>query len=52
MASYDSEFRDCLEVVLGSHPPVPGYDAFVFFKQWLAERNLGLVPIANARDFD
>jgi hypothetical protein len=24
----------------------------VFFRQWLAERNLGLVPIANPRDFD
>ena len=24
----------------------------MFFKQWLAERNLGLVPIANARKFD
>jgi hypothetical protein len=24
----------------------------LFVKQWLAERNLGLVPIANAREFD
>jgi len=52
MTSYDSEFRDCLEVVLGSPPPAPDYEAFLFFKQWLAQRNLGLVPIANARDFD
>jgi MOSC domain-containing protein len=52
VSRYDSEFRDCIEVVLGTRPPVPDYDAFVFFKQWLAERNLGLVPIANARGFD
>jgi hypothetical protein len=52
MASYDSELRECLEVVLGSPPPAPDYEPFLFLKQWLAERNLGLVPIANARDFD
>jgi MOSC domain-containing protein len=28
------------------------YEAFLFFRQWLAERNLGLVPIANARGFE
>lgn len=52
MLPYASELRGCLEVVLGAPPPVPTYDPFLFFKQWLAERNLGLVPIANARDFD
>src|SRR2546421_10494184 len=52
MEAYDSEFRDCLGVLLGSPPPVPGYEAFLFFKQWLAARNLGLVPIAGARNFD
>jgi len=49
---YASELRSCLEIVLGTPPPVPTYNPFLFFKQWLAERNLGLVPIANARDFD
>jgi hypothetical protein len=52
MASYDSELRECVQVVLGSPPPPPDYEPFLFLKQWLAERNLGLVPIANARDFD
>lgn len=52
MSPYASELRSCLEIVLGTPPPVPTYDPFLFFKQWLAERNLGLVPIANARDFD
>jgi len=49
---FDSELRDGLEVILGTPPPEPDYDAFLFFKQWLAGRNLGLVPIADARDFD
>jgi hypothetical protein len=52
MSPFDSELRECLEIVLGTAPPEPDYESFVFFKQWLAERNLGLVPIANAREFD
>lgn len=44
--------RECLGVVLGVSPPSPEYEALSFFKQWLAERNLGLVPIANASAFD
>ena len=43
---------ECLGVVLGVSPPSPEYEALLFFKQWLAERNLGLVPIANASAFD
>lgn len=39
-------------MVLDVSPPLPEYDALLFFKQWLAERNLGLVPIANASAFD
>jgi MOSC domain len=52
VSPFDSELRSCLDVVLGSAPPEPDYEALVFFRQWLAERNLGLVPIANAREFD
>lgn len=51
MSAYEDELRECLGVVLGSVPPPPEFDAFVFFKQWLAERNLGLVPIADAATF-
>jgi len=29
-------------------PPLPEYDAFLFFKQWLAELNLGLASVAAA----
>ncbi len=52
MSPFDSELRRCLEIVLGSAPPDPDYEPLVFFSQWLAERNLGLVPIANASQFD
>jgi hypothetical protein len=52
MAPFESELRACLNVILGYEPPQPDYDALVFFKQWLAERNLGLVPVADAATFD
>ena len=51
-SAFDSELRDGLEVVLGTAPPEPDDEPFVFFKQWLAARNLGLVPIANPQTFD
>lgn len=51
MSAFETELRDCLGVILGSTPPAPEFDALVFFKQWLAERNLGLVPIADAATF-
>jgi len=50
--SAGAELRDCLEVVLGSRPPEPDGDPFLFYRQWLAERNLGLVPIARPAGFD
>jgi hypothetical protein len=46
-----NELRDCLEVVLGSRPPEPEGDPLLFYGQWLAERNLGLVPIADPGEF-
>jgi len=49
---FASELRQCLGVVLGSAPPEPDFEPLTFFGQWLGERNLGLVPIANAGDFD
>jgi hypothetical protein len=48
------DLRTCLTEVLGS--PVPAVDdttdAERFYRQWLAERNLGLVPIAEPASFD
>lgn len=52
VGTFDAELRECLGVVLGASPPAPDGEPFLFFRQWLAERNLGLVPIAGARDFD
>ena len=51
MAQYEQELHECLGILLGAPPPRPEYDAFLFYKQWLAERNLGLVPIAGADTF-
>jgi hypothetical protein len=51
MSTFDAELRACLALVLGSTPPAPEYDALTFFKQWLGETNLGLVPIADPAAF-
>jgi MOSC domain-containing protein YiiM len=49
-----NELRACLSEILRGPVPEPGAagDAVRFFKQWLAERNLGLVPIGDAGAFD
>ena len=52
MTLFDSELVDGLEVVLGTRPPEPDYEPQRFLRHWLAERNLGLVPIADADKFD
>ena len=52
MTPFDAEIRAALALVLGTEPPLPDGDALPFYRQWLAERNLGLVPIANAQAFD
>ena len=48
------ELRNCLGELLGSGIPEASSDSepFRFFRQWLAERNLGLVPIADPASFD
>jgi MOSC domain-containing protein len=49
------ELRDCLADLLGTGVPEAPDDSdepFRFFRQWLAERNLGLVPIADPSAFD
>ena len=52
MSRFDSDLREGLEVVLGTPVPALADESFLFFEQWLAERNLGLVPVANARNFE
>ena len=54
MSTFGNEFRDCLSEVLHApvpDPPVDGDDPVRFYGQWLAERNLGLVPIGDAHSF-
>jgi len=48
---FDAELRACVETILGVRPPLAGGDDLVLLKHWLAERNLGLVPIADADEF-
>jgi hypothetical protein len=50
--SFEPELRACLAEILGEEPPVPDTEALLFFKQWLAGRNLGLVPIDEPAGFD
>lgn len=54
VSPFANELRACLSEML--QVPVPEAaetdDPVRFFKQWLAERNLGLVPIENAAAFD
>jgi len=49
---FDSELRLCLGEILGELPPEPDFLALRFYKQWLAERNLGIVPIAEPASFE
>jgi hypothetical protein len=51
MGSFSEELRGCLALILDAGVPAGEGDPATFFGQWLAERNLGLVPIAEAGSF-
>ena len=51
MSTFETELQLCIGEILGTPPPDPDTEAVLFFRQWLAERNLGLVPIAQAAAF-
>lgn len=51
MTAFEHEIGTCLQEILSTPVPPPELDAIPFYGQWLAERNLGLVPIANAGSF-
>ena len=51
MSAFDDELRACIAEMLRAPAPVPEGDPLLFFKHWLAERNLGLVPIEDAATF-
>jgi hypothetical protein len=50
--AFDDELRACIAEVLRNPVPPPDGEPLLFYKQWLGEWNLGLVPIADAADFD
>jgi hypothetical protein len=48
------DLRECLGELLGARVPEVADDSgdpITFYRQWLGERNLGLVPIAGAESF-
>jgi hypothetical protein len=51
VSSFDDELRACIAELLRAPAPVPEGEPLLFFKQWLGERNLGLVPIEDAATF-
>lgn len=54
LSTFTSELRACLSEIVGGpvpSPPADSADPQRFFAQWLAERNLGLVPIDDASSF-
>lgn len=51
VTDFEREFREGLGVILEEPVPSPEVGAVQFYGQWLAERNLGLVPIADAATF-
>ena len=51
MSQFESQFGACLETIYGKPVPPPEFEAIRFYGQWLAEHNLGLVPIANPAAF-
>ena len=52
MSDFDAELRACVETIIAAEPPAgEGGDDLVVLKQWLAERNLGLVPVERPDGF-
>jgi hypothetical protein len=54
MIGSEPGFRGCLAMALGLEPaqlPQPNEEPEVFWRQWLAGRNLGLVPIDDPSSF-
>jgi hypothetical protein len=49
--AFIDDLRACLASVLGSDVPEPDGEPLLFYRQWLGERNLGLVPVAGAATF-
>jgi hypothetical protein len=48
---FANELRIRIATIVGVEPPAPDGEAISFFRQWLGERNLGLVPVADPATF-
>ena len=51
LMAFDTELPQCIEQIVGAVPPTAGSDALLLVGQWLAEHNLGLVPVDDAASF-
>jgi MOSC domain-containing protein len=52
VSKFGDELRACIAEMVRAPTPPPDGEPLLFYKQWLAERNLGLVPIADAAAFE
>jgi MOSC domain-containing protein YiiM len=50
--TFDAELRDALALILKSDVPASEGNAMRFYRQWLAEQNLGLVAVSNPKAFE
>ncbi len=51
MSRFDAELVECLGTILGVAPPGQDGDLLLGLRHWLAERNLGLVPVVDPQTF-
>jgi hypothetical protein len=51
MTPFDAELRAGIALIIDDQVPPPEGSALTFYGQWLAERNLGLVPVADPQTF-
>jgi hypothetical protein len=51
MSPFDAELRAGIALIVDGEVPPPEGAALQFYGQWLAERNLGLVPVADPQAF-
>jgi len=51
MSTFAAELRGCLALILDADVPPADGEPIAFYGQWLAERNLGLVPVREPGGF-
>ncbi len=50
--AFGAELRDVIGEIAGTEAPASEGDPLLFYGQWLAGRNLGLVPVDDASGFE